>query len=287
MFYVALVYITFLKSDEEKRSLNVSALLIFCILALSSPLGVIAGLLLAIKTLSTRRIKKSWLFLALIVVSNLTQIAIMIIQIGKREQNISFLHFVKEVTLNSLKSFVYIFYTPKSDDLLPGISFNYAAGFIVLTFVILVLFKFRKSLRINLEENQRINFIIQITSFVTVLFISLLSNGAPVRHLNLLILINILIFTTIFLSRSKLLSKRIALALSFCIILNLGINFRVSETRVSAPYWKDEWSKATQTCSSDMGIIAITFTPLWPTVNTHTYPMFEPLTNSIPCQNLL
>jgi hypothetical protein len=286
LFYIALVYITFLNTSEERRRFKVSALVLFCILALSSPFGLVASLLLAIKIFINHRLKTNWLFLAMIAVANFIQIAIMINQIGKRGQNLNILYFVKEVVLNSLKSFIYIFYTPKSGDLLPGLSFSSAEGFIVLTFAILVLFKFRKSMSINLKENQRINSIIQITSFVSVLFISVLSNGAPIRYINLLILINILIFTTIFLNRSKLLSKRFAVTLSFFVILNLGISFQVSETRVSAPYWKDEWSKAAQTCSSELGTIAITFTPLWPTVNTHTYPMFEPLTNRISCQDL-
>ena len=286
LFYVALVYITFLNTNEEKRRFDLSPLVVFCLLALSSPFGLVAGLLLAIKIFINRRLKMNWLFLAMIAVANLIQVAIMINQIGKREQNLNILYFVKEAILNSLKSIIYIVYTPKSGDLLPGVSFSYAAGFIVLTFAILVFFKFRKSLRINLKENQRVNLIFQITSFVSVLFISVLSNGSPVRYLNLLILMNILIFTTIFLNKSKLLSKRIALTLSFFIFINLVISFQVSETRVSAPYWKDEWSRAAQTCSSEQGTVAITFTPLWPTVNTHTYPMFEPITNKISCKDI-
>jgi hypothetical protein len=287
MFYVTLVYITFLNTDEEMRRFSVSALALFCILALSSPFGLIAGVLLTVKIVSTRRLKKSGNSLAIIALANFIQIVTMVSQLGNREQSVSISFFMKEVILNSLKSLIYIFYTPKSSDLLPGVSFNCAKVFIVITIPILILFKFKKVLCINLKKNQRFNFLIQIFSFLSVLFISVLSNGAPVRYLNLLIMINILILATIFLNRSQLLSMRIAVVLSFFMILNLGISFPVSATRVSAPSWKDEWSKAAQTCSSDPESTAITFTPLWPTVNNHTYPMFEPLTNLIPCQNLL
>jgi hypothetical protein len=286
LFYVALVYITFLGANKENRRFNVSALVVFCILALSSPFGLVAGFLLTIKIFSNHGLKKNWISLATIAIANLVQIIIMISQLGKREQSLNISYLLKEIVLSTLKSIFYILYTPKTDDLLTGVQFSNLQGFMVIILIFLTIFMTRKNLSLNLKKGKISSLAIQIASFSFVLCTSVLSNGAVHRYLNLLILINILVLATICLSINPFISKRISLALTFLILLNLFSNFQVSDIRVSEPSWKREWSKTNQICLTKKIPVPITFSPLWPTVNPHTYPMFEPLTNMISCQDV-
>jgi hypothetical protein len=158
---------------------------------------------------------------------------------------------------------------------------------ISISLVTLLFFKRRRLIFFTQKKNQTVNLSLLFFAYLTVLFISVFSNGAPHRYLNLLILINILILVTIFLNAPQFFSKKVAGTLTMFIIINLTLNFQVSEYRVTSPSWKSEWAKSIETCKSKVARVPITFTPLWPTINPHTYPMFEPLTNIIPCTDIV
>jgi hypothetical protein len=283
LFYASLVYITFLDSEKDKKRFQISFFIILCTLALTSPFGLVAGIFLVIKFVHASKLGKNKLSVFLLIIANLFQIFVILSQHGNRQQ--TFL--IKETLRNSLKSFVYIFYTPKSGDFLPGINFNFIEFLAAICIVILILFRFRTRLVFNQTSEQILNLAIQVLAFVSVLLISILSNGAVARYLNLLILIALLILVTV-LRKTKILNSQFAvIGVLTSIIFNLGINFQVPEWRVSAPSWEAEWSNAINTCLSTDKIIPITFTPVWPTISPHSYPMFEPLTNRISCKDVV
>jgi hypothetical protein len=287
LFYVALVYITFLDAEEEKSRFPLSSIVIFSTLALSSPFGAVAGLLLAFKLFAVRRLKERKFLLAFIAAANLIQIVVMIDQIGKREQRLNFPDFVRESALNFLKSFFYIIYSPKTNELQSGARYIIIWVLISISFVALLFINRWKLLLFTQIKNQILNLALLVFAFLAVLFISVFSNGAPHRYLNLLILLNILSLVTVFLNSNAFFYKRVAEILTLLVILNLILNFQVSEYRVSSPSWTNEWNKSIEMCKSKAVSVPITFTPLWPTINPHTYPMFEPLTNTVTCIDIL
>jgi len=286
LYYVALVYITFYDPIAEGKSVKISAGVIFVTLALSSPFGIFASVFLLTKMYLIRNIHKNKLFISVVVLANLLQALIIVSQIGKREQVITLPYLAKELSLNSLKSVFYIFYTPKSGDFLPGVKFGnvaYLAAFVLVASFILI---FRKRIREHINLKKGLNISFQLASFILVLLISIITNGSVSRYLNLLMLINILIIASLGTQQERKTSKLIGRFLLSILAINLVINFQVSDTRVSEPIWANEWKSAQEICGSGLEQTPLTFTPSWPTTNPHPYPMFEPLTNMIDCTKI-
>ena len=286
LYYVALVYISFYNPERESRTIKVSAGIIFLALGLSSPFGFFAGAFLLIKMFFIRNLRKNKMMISAILLANLLQAIIIVNQIGKRDQTVTLTYFFKETGLNSLKSVFYIFYTPRSGDFLPGVKFGtlaYSAVFILLA---LVLFIIRKQILRYIRLKKGFNLALQLASFVLVLVVSIVTNGSVSRYLNLLMLINVLIIVSIAMKLENNKSKLIGRTLLSFLILNLALNFQVSETRVSQPEWENEWIAVKEKCDSGSEQVQLTFTPQWPTINPHPYPMFEPLTNLIGCQKI-
>lgn len=286
LYYVALVYISFYNPGTESRTIKVSAGIIFLALGLSSPFGFFAGAFLLIKMFIIRNLRKNKIMISGILLANLLQALVIVSQIGKRDQMVSLSSFLKETGLNSVKSVFYIFYTPRSGDFLPGVKFGtlaYSAAFIFLAFILFII---RKRILLYIRLKKGFNLALQLASFVLVLVVSIVTNGSVSRYLNLLMLINVLIIVSIAIMLDKNKSKLIGRTLLLFLMLNLVLNFQVSETRVSQPEWKNEWMTIKEKCDSGSEQVQLTFTPQWPTINPHPYPMFEPLTNSIGCNKI-
>jgi hypothetical protein len=286
LYYAALVYISFYNPLAEGRAIKFSAGVIFLTLGLSSPFGVFAGVFLLIKMFLNRNLSKNKLMISAVVLANLIQTLVIVSQVGKRDQIVSLSYFFREIVLNSLKSIFYIFYTPRSGDFLPGIEFGtlaYLLAFILLAFTLLA---FRKRILQYIKLKKGLNLALQLTSFVLVLVVSIITNGSVSRYLNLLLLINVLIIASIGIQLDSKKSKFIGRTLLSFLVCNLALNFQVSETRVSQPEWKNEWIALQEKCNSGQEQVQLTFTPQWPTINPHPYPMYEPLTNLISCKKI-
>jgi hypothetical protein len=286
LYYVALVYITFYDPSTEGKTVKISAGIIFLTLGLSSPFGIFASAFLVIKMYSIQNIRKNKLMISVVVLANLLQALIIVSQVGKREQVITLPYLAKELSLNSLKSVFYIFYTPKSGDFLPGVKFGNLAYFVAFILIASSLLIFRKYIRENINLKKGLNLSFQLTSFILVLLISILTNGSVSRYLNLLMLINILIIASLGTQQKRKTSNLIGRLLLSILAVNLVVNFQVSDTRVSEPIWANEWISAQEKCRSGLEQTPLTFTPSWPTTNPHPYPMFEPLTNKIACTKI-